>query len=250
MSQQPTTLHPMVIDHRLQLLRRHWQQPPLFQRPRGEAPPSQRMVVAISREAGTCGKEIAQAIGERLDWPIYDREILEMVAQESGLRRELLAAFDEHDTHWLVEALASFGQHPPVNATKFVHHLVRVMSTLAARGRCVVVGRGAIAFLPALTTLRVRLVADLDDRVSQFASDCQLTEKEARRLVQQIDHDRAQFVANHFHRDIGDAHNFDLVLNTSRLDVATCAVVAVEALQSLRGRVEQDEAAKPVLVPE
>jgi cytidylate kinase len=236
---------PSLIDHRLQLLRRHWHQSPLQQHPRREPPPSQRMVVAISREAGTPGKEIADAIGERLDWPVYDREILDMIARESGLRGDLLAAFDEHDAHWLVEALASFGQNPAVNSTKFVHHLVRVLGALAARGRCVIVGRGAVAFLPPETTLRVLLVADLDDRVRRFVRENQLTEKEARRAVQQIDQSRSQFVAAHFHRDVGDAHNFDVVLNASRLDIAACAVVAVEALQTLRSRVERGEVEKP-----
>jgi cytidylate kinase len=236
--------NPSLIDHRLQLLRRHWHQAPLQQHPRREPSPSQRLVVAISREAGARGKEIADAIGERLDWPVYDREILEMIARESGLRGDLLAAFDEHDAHWLVEALASFGQNPPVNATKFVHHLVRVVGALAARGRCVIVGRGAVAFLPPETTLRVLVVADLDDRIRQFSQENQLAEKEARRAVQQVDQHRAEFVAAHFHRDVGDAHNFDVVLNASRLDVPTCATVAVEALRTLRTRVEQNQAEK------
>jgi hypothetical protein len=51
--------------------------------------------------------------------------------------------------------------------------------------------------------------------------------------VQRIDRDRAQFVAHHFHRDVLDVHNFDMVLNASRLTADACADAAVQALREL-----------------
>jgi cytidylate kinase len=229
----------LVVDQRLQLLRRHWQREPLWQ-PVQPARPSAavKYTIAISREAGAPGMEVARAIGERLHWPVYDREVIDLIAQESGLRGELLDSVDEHDRNWLIEAVESFKRRDRVSTAAFVHHLVHVLTALAAHGACVIVGRGAAACLPRATTLRVRVVADLGDRVHRIAAEQQVSEDQALKFLQHIDRDRAKFVANHFHRDILDVHNFDLVLNASRLSPAACAEMAAQALDSLQATVD------------
>ncbi|HMO86899.1 MAG TPA: cytidylate kinase-like family protein [Lacipirellulaceae bacterium] len=232
-----------VIDQRLQLLRRHWRQHPLWQTAQARTPHGREITVAISREAGAPGMEVAQHIGTALGWHVYDREILDLVAAESGLRSELLQEVDERDRHWLVEAISSFGQHNKVNTPSFVHHLVQVMAALAARGRCVVVGRGAAACLPRDTTLRVRVLADMEDRVHRVALEHGLPEDEARRMVQRVDRERSKFVASHFRRDILDAHNFDIVVNASRISPAACADMAVRAVHEMQAAARQAPAA-------
>jgi hypothetical protein len=225
---------PHLVDQRLQLLRRHWKRNPLWQHAPALRPQRDgKFTVAISREAGAPGIEIAKAIGERLHWPVYEREVIDLVAQQSGLRTELLESVDEQDRNWLVEAIESFKRRDRVSTAEFVHHLVHVLTALAAHGACVIVGRGATACLPRATTLRLRIVADLGERVQRLASELHLTEDKALSFLQRIDRDRAQFVARHFHRDVLDVHNFDLVLNASRLKTATCADVAVQALRDL-----------------
>jgi hypothetical protein len=233
-----------IVDQRLNLLRRHWQRHPLWQaarEPRSERPKA--LTVAISREAGAPGMEVAREIGKRLDWPVYDRELIDLIAQQSGLRSELLDTVDEHDRNWLVEAVASFKRRDEISSAGFVHHLVHVLGALAAHGRCIVVGRGAAACLPRATTLRLRVVADLGDRVHRIAREQQLSEDEALDVVQRTDRERTKFVANHFHRDIHDVHNFDLVVNASRLTPATCAELAIKALQAMRDSGQEPEPA-------
>jgi cytidylate kinase len=226
---------PVVVDQRLHLLRRHWQGHPA---PAHGSPQRSSVVgnfsVAISREAGAPGMEVARAMGERLHWPVYDREVIDLIAQQSGLRSELLESVDEHDRNWLIEALESFKRRDRVSSAEFVHHLVHVLTALAAHGSCIIVGRGAAACLPRATTLRLRVVADLGDRVNRAASELRTSNEAAQNFVQRVDRERAQFAANHFHRDINDAHNFDIVVNASRLSVQDCAEVGLQALHGLR----------------
>jgi cytidylate kinase len=225
---------PQLVDQRLQLLRRHWKRNPLWQHAPALRPQRDgQFTIALSREAGAPGLEIARAIGERLKWPVYEREVIDLIAQQSGLRSELLESVDEHDRNWLVEAIESFKRRDRVSTAEFVHHLVHVLTALAAHGSCVIVGRGAAACLPRATTVRLRVVADLGERVHRLASELRISEDKALSFVQRIDRDRAQFVARHFHRDVLDSHNFDLVLNASRLTAAACADAAVQALRDL-----------------
>lgn len=242
--------HISVTDHRLNLLRRHWRRQPASsstqERRHGVFQP---FAVAVSREVGARGSEVARALGAVLQWPVYDHEIIDLIAQESGLRGELLDSVDEHDRNWLIEAIASFKRRGEVSGAEFVHHLVHVLSALATHGKCVLVGRGAAACLPRASTLRVRVVADLGERVHRVAKKRGLSEDAAMDEVNRVDQERGSFVANHFHRDILDAHNFDIVVNTSRLTPTACAELAVLALRAVERGARDAAAAEAAVQP-
>jgi cytidylate kinase len=217
-----------VIDQRLILLRRHW-------RPSDRIPTHVdalrdeplKLTIAISREAGAPGSEVAEHLSKRLDWPVYDREILDMISQQSGLRTELLATMDEHDPYWLQEAITSFGYPGELSSAGYVRILRRVLATLAAHGNCIVVGRGATAQLPPTTTLRIRIVEPLEIRAKRIAKQCHLSERDAEKRAQKIDLERLQFIVNHFRVSIDDPHNFDLTLNTAFIRPSQCADLIV-----------------------
>src|SRR5438132_7288211 len=52
---------------------------------RGRAPTSPPLTIALMREAGSQGSQIARAVGAQLDWPVYDQELLNLIAQDRGL---------------------------------------------------------------------------------------------------------------------------------------------------------------------
>jgi cytidylate kinase len=57
---------------------------------------------------------------------------------------------------------------------------------------------------------------------------------EAQRRVKHLDQQRLAFVRSHFHCDAAAPENYDLLLNTSRLDVETCSQIILSALESRR----------------
>ncbi len=191
---------------------------------------SKRFTIALSRQAGTHGPAIAQAVGERLHWPVYDRELLEHIAGEMGLRTRLLESVDEKRVGWLHECLQSLHSTPGVSASSFVHRLVEMLLSLAAHGECVIVGRGAAQVLPAERTLRVRVVAPLADRIEAVQRERGIARAEAVRWIERTDAERSRFVLDHFHKDPGDPALYDLVLNSARLSTAGCADLIVAAL--------------------
>jgi cytidylate kinase len=117
-----------------------------------------------------------------------------------------------------------------------VRHLVETLLALAARGDCVIVGRGACQVLPAATTLRVRLVGPLPERIASAQQRLQLNRADAARWVEETDRARAQFVRDHFHKDPNDARYYDLVLNSSRFSVAECTELIIDALRLFQAR--------------
>lgn len=148
------------------------------------------LVIAISREAGARGPQVARRAGELLGWPVYDRELLEMIANKKGLRVQLLECVDERKVHWLRECMEAFGGVPRVSESAYVSYLVETLYSLASLGHCVIVGRGAVQVLPPQRTLRVRLVGPVQDRVQAVSRKFVIPVEEAARWVEKTDRER------------------------------------------------------------
>jgi cytidylate kinase len=189
--------------------------------------------IAISREAGVDAAAVASAVGKSLGWKVWDYELLVAVAACMHARPSELAAVDETHVSWLQESIESLLDMHAVSQIAYVRQLVKTLETLAAQGSCIVVGRGAAHILPAESTLRVRLVAPLEDRVTAHMRTTEVTNRhDALKQVERIDRERARFVTEHFHRDPNDPSSYDLVLNMSRLAIDDCATQIVDALHA------------------
>jgi cytidylate kinase len=192
--------------------------------------------IALTRETGSRVSLVADKLSERLGWPVYDQELLRRVAEDMGLRTSLLESVDEKRFNWVVGLLDPFAVTNRLTEGDYVHHLSRVVLALAANGECILVGRGAAHFLPPAWTLRVRLVAPLEDRIQTIRELHGVTREAAAKRVADTDAERNQFVREHFSKDTTNAANYDLVLNTSRLAPAECADLIAQALHRMQAR--------------
>jgi cytidylate kinase len=196
-------------------------------------PTATGITIALTREAGGLGTSVAHEVGARLGWPVYDNELLQAIAREMGLRVDLLESVDERRQSWILECLEAFSDTPFVSENSFVRHVIQTVLSLGAHGQCVIVGRGAAFILPAETTLRVRLVGNLKDRVAVLSRQLGVSEAEAARKAEAIDRERTRFVKDHFQKDPADPLLYDLILNTSRWSAAQCAEFIVQAARQM-----------------
>jgi cytidylate kinase len=188
------------------------------------------LTIALSRQAGAGGTAIANEVGTRLNWPVYDHALLERIANEMNLRTRLLESVDEKHRNWLLDCVDAFSQERTVTEGAYVRHLVQTILSLGAHGSCLIVGRGAAQVLPPLTTLRVAVVAPRHDRIANLALELSLSKEAAAGRLDDIDRHREAFIRNHFGKEPRDAANFDLILNSSRFSRAECAELIIEAL--------------------
>jgi len=201
---------------------------------RAGAPPA--FTVTISREVGALGSSVAAEVGRLLDWPVYDRNILDKVAEELRRPPSHLQGVDERPATWLADCLSNLFDKHHVGADAYLKHLFAVVRALGAVGSCVIVGRGANFLLPAETTLRVRLVARPEDRAQVMAARLGMPASEAARWVETTERERTEFVRRAFKEDPTDTHHYDLVLNTSRLSVGGAAEIIADTLRHLERR--------------
>lgn len=186
-----------------------------------------RLSIAVSREAGARGRTISRRVAELLGWQFIDQETLECITENACGYSPLDATHNPAACDWiesrLVELKRTYSLSPEV--TK----LARVVLDVAARGECVILGRGAGWLLPAQDKLFVRLVAPIQDRIAYVSQLERLAYPEARRVVEQRDESRRRLVASVFGHSADDLTQYDMVLNVALLGVETCCAIVSTA---------------------
>ena len=104
---------------------------------------------------------------------------------------------------------------------------MKVVSAIARLGKAVIVGRGANFILPPEKRISIRVIAPLENRISNVCRQFNVSEDEARRRVLRRESKRSAFVRQMFHAKISNPQHYDMVLNTGKMgiDGAVGAVV-------------------------
>src|SRR5205823_6638120 len=145
----------------------------------------------ISREAGARGGSIARRAGDKLGWQVYSQELLEYIAQEGTFRQDLVEGLSPAAARWAEDRLDQLLRDQNLSRHPSVLDLARIVLGLGAQGEVILLGRGAGCILPARTTLNVRLIAPLADRIAYMSQWLRLTEEEATAQVAKRDKMRA-----------------------------------------------------------
>jgi cytidylate kinase len=121
------------------------------------------------------------------------------------------------------------GLHPP--SRMLLQQTIETILHLAELGHVILVGRAANIITRRMNNVfHVRLVAPLEQRVAQVMARNQLDDKAARQLIQQQDRGRERYLKDHFHADINDMLQYDLVVNTARIPHREVAHLIGEAV--------------------
>lgn len=184
-------------------------------------------IVNVGRQLGSGGRVIGNQIAKDFGIRFYDKELLDLAAQESGFDKRFFERNDEHKGTLKVIAgsLAPlFGNNLPyVNQLseeslfKFQSDAIR---SAAEEGSCVFVGRCADYVLrDRADTVSVFITADLPDRVKRLAALRKVSEKEAERLCIKGDERRASYYNYYSSKTWGAAASYDLCINSSALGI-------------------------------
>jgi cytidylate kinase len=188
--------------------------------------------VALTRQAGSGGGEVARFLGDELGWKVLDREALDAIAGEFHLDPNMLTLLDETSLSWFGESILNLVHSRLISQDTYVDRLVKLVLVSLSEQPAIVVGRGSTAFLPRERGLTVRLVRDEAERVARIMERHGLEEAEARHRVNQTDQERRAFVRHHFNQDPDDPTGYDLTINTSRVGPHGAARIIVQALHA------------------
>jgi cytidylate kinase len=196
-------------------------------------------VVTVSREFGSLGAETAGVVASRLGFRLWGKELVDAIAEETGLQRTLLESLDERARSLVEDFVAETLVGKGGSAADYVAHVGRVVRALSRHGSAVVVGRGAQFVVDPTHALRVRVVCPLRSRIAGFAARSGLDEKEAERRVLKGERERIAYLRRYHEREPGDPSHYDLVVSTGGMDQEAAADIVLAAYRAKFGRLPE-----------
>ena len=196
-----------------------------------------KTIITISRQFGSGGRTIGRKVAEKLGIPFYDKELVEQVALETGFAPKYV---EEHGEHSPGKSLLSYAFAPQgvpgvmkgLSTADFLWNIqCGVILQLAEQGSCVIVGRNADYILKDRDdVLNVYIHADMEyraDRIVRLYGD---SEKSPEARLKEKDKRRSVNYQHYTGRTWGAAENYDLCINTSKVDIEKAVDLIVAAL--------------------
>lgn len=201
-------------------------------------------VITIARGFGSGGKEIAQKLSERLGIPWYERQILTMASEKSGIAEGIFAENDEKlKGNKITALLRSMPSKYMVDATspRFVssdnlfHIQAELIRTLAKTESCIIVGKCANMILKDFDNiLSVYIEAPRAACVESVVEKLGISESEAHKLIEETDKYRHAYYKYYTEgKDWRDPVAYDMTLNSARIGREKCVDV-INAMLDLK----------------
>lgn len=179
------------------------------------APPSRFIhgYVAISGETGVGIDEIAKSLAKKLGWEYLAPDLLDYLVEQYDWPHTALDYVNEQAATWFQEKFGGWLDQRSFTRSEYINRLGNIVLLAAQYASYVFVGRGAQFMLPSDAGLAVRLVAPKKCRVKTIAERHRCNLQEAEKIVRETDESHADFVQQHFRRNVADSHVYDLVVN-------------------------------------
>ncbi len=201
---------------------------------------SEKFFITIGRQFGSNGRAIGKLIADELGLAFYDKELIALAAEKSGMNKELFEQMDEKSSHSLFGGLLGlrnsqldevYGQNYLCNETLFgiQSNLIR---ELAGKESAVFVGRCADYILKDEPHgLHIFMYAPLDARIEKVAGEYQLSAKESRALIQKTDKSRAAYYNYYTSKEWGAISSYDICINSALLGLEGSAQLLIQLIQ-------------------
>ncbi len=188
------------------------------------------LVITISRELGSGGSYIGQQVAKAMNMYYADHEIITKTAEQLSVVEDDIVAQDEKiesfwKSFWLYSGTAPDAyipaprKFPPTSYDVFNAESL-VIQHIAKEKSSVIIGRGGFYVLRDYPNLlSIFLHGDPDFRAHRLVDKYNLTEDEAKKMVEQNDKERTHYISTFTGKKWNDSKQFHLVINTSKIGI-------------------------------
>ncbi len=204
-----------------------------------------KFVVTIARGFGSGGRTIGKMLSEKLGVKFYDKELLRIASDESGINEALFGQSDEKTKNGLFGKPGVYkggviapGKSGFISEENLFNYQAMVIKKLASEESCVIVGRCADYVLRGEPhVVRVFIYADEEQCIKNAAEVKGITDrKEAIKTIASTDKERAAYYKAHTGREWIDARNYDLCLNSGDLGFSKCVDIITDFIRTKLGK--------------
>lgn len=200
------------------------------------------MVITISRETGSGGHTIGKMLAERLGYDFYDKELISLVAEEMHLDETTIAENGENMSDKTYLDMASgfipFSRKEKVPVDKIQETQNRLIRSIAQKGNCIIVGRGADYILSeSKEAFHVFIHANMEHRIERVQRHDGISGEETRirRELEVKDHSRGMLYQFFTGREWGRVSNYNLSIDTGVFTKTQATEIILNALEKYNG---------------
>ena len=192
-----------------------------------------KRIITISREFGSGGRFIGEEVAKKLGIAYYDKNIINEIAEKSGLSPEYIQENAELSSKKGLFAYVFAGRDV---TGKSVEDLVyeaqrKVILELAEKESCVIIGRNADYILKDRDdVLNVFIHGDIPEKIQRITRLYNVEEQKAVKMMVDIDKRRMANYNFYTNQKWGKADNYTLCLNSSQLGYDRCEKIIMECI--------------------
>ncbi|MBK6319296.1 MAG: cytidylate kinase-like family protein [Dehalococcoidia bacterium] len=210
-------------------------------------------VIAISRQVGTLGEDVARLVSEELNFRLLDYRVVQAAAEEAGVSTETIAE-SEHKPSFFTRILESLARNPagpasgqwmepidmsgtPLLTSSDYRELVRqVVEDFARQGEVVFLGHGAQFILrDQPNVVRVLVTGTKKARARRVMAGMACNEEKATEVITRTDGERSRYFKDYFGADWLSPSVYDLCLNTDHLNPTQATRIILAAVHAREG---------------
>jgi cytidylate kinase len=183
-------------------------------------------IIAMTREMGTLGKEVAREFARRTNYTVLHHELVESPSERASRS-------DESEVYRFLEGSEAELDKWRTNRAPGGYLTAMEVFELAHEGSALIRGWGATRLLKAVpNVLSVRVCAPMASRIEEMTRRLGVDDRTARHEIERSDAAHGRTFLRFFDADWRDPDNFDIVLNTAHLTPQTCADILCDTVAS------------------
>jgi len=182
-------------------------------------------IITISREFGSGGREIGKRLSDELGYAYYDREIIDLIVEQTGMSEKYITNISEKGIYpYAFHFAKSFTAYSRMQnkQTEILVAEAKVLKQIAKKGNAIIVGRGANVILKEFSPMNIFVYADMESKIKRCKikrEDEKISDKELENKIMQIDKNRKKYHEIISNIQWGEKENYNLCINTSKLEI-------------------------------
>ena len=161
------------------------------------------LIISISREHGTNGKEIGKIVAQKLNIPFYDKEEIKEFAIKNNLINDNCSDEEIYDNFLSLDV----SKEAIINQTKVIKKIANISNA-------VIIGRSADYILRENKNLiKIFIYASMDYKIENVMKNYGDNEKQAKNHILDSDKSRSNYYSAIANRNWGDKNNYDLCID-------------------------------------
>jgi len=189
---------------------------------------NEKYVITINRELGSGGRTVGRILAEKLGVPYYDKALAKPLEEKFNMTLDQIERLKSNNRSWwedikrvliLGEDAANSFDYYDEEKKKYVTSEAvlkaekEILQEIAIEESCVIAGRSAFFALNGYpNSLNILIQASMEYRLNRIMEKQDLTEKEARKVIKEVDESREEYLKNNAHTSRYDTRNYDLVI--------------------------------------